>query len=835
MTITPAIARAYLGAGLSVVPAVRNGSEKRVALDSWKAFQQRRSTEAECDGWFARPGQSIAIVCGVVSGHCEAIDFDAKGEAWNAWRDHIREEQPDLYDRLVIESTPSGGKHVFYRCDSPVDRQLDLAQRRIDVDGPEEVERFGKRLKPKKDANGQWYVVVTLIETRGEGHLCLCAPSEGYVLEQGSLTDLPVISAEERESLLTAARLQGDLPKTVIDGPQERKTNGTSSDGNRPGDDFNRRGDVREILQQHGWRQTRAGENEHWCRPGKERGTSATLRDGVFYVFSSNAHPFEAENGYRRFAVYTFLEHNGDFRAAAKALAAQGYGEQKSRSTAAHQKDDHSTLLTDVGNAARFVRRFKGRVLYCYATGQWYIWNKRCWRADDTGRVMRLAKKVVLTITDETRGKSESERDDIVRWWKKSQQRERIVAMLALAQSEVAVTLEEFDRDPWLFNCRNGTIDLHAGILRPHDPRDLITKLAPVEFDPSARCPRFDRFLMEITGNDASVIDFLQRFLGYSLAGDITEQYLFIFHGEGNNGKSVLLDTVAEIMGPYAMEAPPNLLTKRGHEEHPTEIADLCGARLVIASETEEAAKLRMQLVKRLTGNAKLKARFMRRDYFEFPRTFKLILVTNNLPQIDENTEAVWRRLVQVPFNVIIAKKDRDPKLPARLRAERSGILNWLVAGCIAWHQRGLSQPVVIERSSRSLRHKTNSLFAFADAECELGPEYAITSAELSDAYERWCHENRQLPLQGKAFGTALRELGCEPGKLNQARSWQGIALRDSSVGRKGRKGRQSCVDQSCISHKGVNGELASNPSFVSQEPVSEAENNDSGRSEWSL
>lgn len=311
---------AYLAAGLSVIPTIRNGDAKRVALPSWKRYQAELATPDDVYGWNAN---SIGVVCGAVSGNVEMIDFDDCGSAFDAWAERVRAAAPGLLERLLVESTPSGGRHVVFRCEVPVDGNAKLAMRREWVDGPEEIERNGKRFKPRQ-TGGRWHVDLVLIETRGEGGMFLCAPSPGYELHAGSFTALPVVTARERQAMHQAALELSQAGDAVVDGPRFAQAAET-----RPGDEFNARGDVREVLRAHGWVQERDGENEHWRRPGKADGTSATLKGGVFYVFSSNAPPFEPSRGYSPFAVFALLEHGGNYALAAADLRSRGFGAER--------------------------------------------------------------------------------------------------------------------------------------------------------------------------------------------------------------------------------------------------------------------------------------------------------------------------------------------------------------------------------------------------------------------------------------------------------------------------------------------------------------------------
>lgn len=287
-------ATSYLRAGLCVLPAILD--EKRPAVGSWKAYQQCLPSEAQIAQWFST-ATACCLLTGSVSGNLEMIDFDAGGALFDSWATLVESQSPGLLARLVIERSRRGGKHVVYHCRTAICGNMKLAQR------------------PSADKRPE-----TLIETRGEGGLFLCAPSPGYEILQGDLAAPPVIEDAERDILLSAAWSLNECWKRQDSSPM------VSAVAGRPGDDFNTCGDVRELLVKHGWTLARSGENEYWRRPGKSVGSSATLKDRVFYVFSSNAAPFEPQRAYAPFTVYASLEHSGDYAAAAASLRAQGYG-----------------------------------------------------------------------------------------------------------------------------------------------------------------------------------------------------------------------------------------------------------------------------------------------------------------------------------------------------------------------------------------------------------------------------------------------------------------------------------------------------------------------------
>lgn len=312
-------AKHYLDAGLSVLPA--NVPLKFAALRQWKEYQRRLPTDAEVQAWFGKGHTGLCLVAGAVSGNLEMIDFDIEATLFEPWCQQVKTQAPELLDRVVIETSQSGGRHVMYRCESEVCGSIKLAHRKVSVPSGDAVVIAGKTFKPRRDKDGCWTVLLTLIETRGQGGLFLCAPTPGYTLLQGEVANLPVLTAGQRELLLEAAwSLNEHFPEPV-------ETNATSPSSQlRPGDAYNARGEVRQLLQSHGWTCVKGGDNEYWRRPGKTLGWSATLKNGVFYVWSSNAHPFEAEKPYSPFGVYAVLEHHGDFSAAATTLAKQGYG-----------------------------------------------------------------------------------------------------------------------------------------------------------------------------------------------------------------------------------------------------------------------------------------------------------------------------------------------------------------------------------------------------------------------------------------------------------------------------------------------------------------------------
>lgn len=319
----------YLQAGICVLPA--NLKEKRPSLARWKPFCGRLPTLRELEAWFKTPQPACAIAGGV-SGNLELLDFDLHAELYGQWAEVVAKEDAGLLGRLVIETSQSGGRHVIYRSAEPVCGNRKLAQRIIAAKSGDTVVVGGKPFVPRKSGD-RFEIICTLIETRGEGGLFLCSPTPGYQLCQGSFTDIPVLTPNERALLLEAACSLNEVIPTPE--PLPDLCNGSQ----RPGDDFSQRGDFRSLLRRHGWTRIRSGENEQWRRPGKQLGCSATLKANTLFVFSSNAAPFEPDRAYSPFAAYALLEHGGDFSAAAAALRAEGFGSEAEEAKPAKQAE----------------------------------------------------------------------------------------------------------------------------------------------------------------------------------------------------------------------------------------------------------------------------------------------------------------------------------------------------------------------------------------------------------------------------------------------------------------------------------------------------------------
>ncbi|MGZ4925066.1 MAG: DNA primase family protein [Halobacteriota archaeon] len=457
---------------------------------------------------------------------------------------------------------------------------------------------------------------------------------------------------------------------------------------------------------------------------------------------------------------------------------------------------------TDVGNAKRFVARHGKNVRYCTQTGTWYIWDGRRWAVDTKNTIMQKAREVAECIDIEADFVKDidpreriKKKEELISWAKKSENDHRLMAMVSQAKSfpEIAVTTDQFDTDRMKLNCLNGTFDLELFTLEPHRRGDLITKLAPVNYDPDATFNRWDAFLDKVLPNEA-LRSYVQRATGYSLTGLTSEEVLFYICGPTASGKSTFIEAVKATLGDYADTADFDAFLKRKMTGSPrNDIARLNGARFVSSIEVDEGKALAEALIKTITGNETITARFLHNEFFTFRPQFKLFFAANIVPEINAQDEAVWRRIHIIPFDVSIPDEERDPAIKEHLRTpELAGgaILRWMVDGCRQWQVEQLKPPDDVKATTKKYRLLTSELKRFITDRCVLGPAEFEPSSSLYNAYDEWCKSPKNkgvIPLDRKQFGRRLKGHGCVPKKkrlpeyANPVRVWKGIGLREYS------------------------------------------------------
>jgi len=442
--------------------------------------------------------------------------------------------------------------------------------------------------------------------------------------------------------------------------------------------------------------------------------------------------------------------------------------------------------LTDAGQARRFVERFGDQFRFDHSRRAWLRWSDHFFSLDRDGEPKRaaieLARNLYLDAGLESNLKV---REAVAKFAIQQQARRKVEDVLELAKvmPPIADGGTEWNSDPFLLATRWGVVDLRTRAWRDGRPDDRITLCAGAKFDPSARCDRWRQFLDEIFG-DETLIAYLQRALGYSTSGDVREQVVWILYGNGANGKSTLLETIAYVLGDYAYATPFSTFEAGQRSEIGADVAALAGRRFVRASETNSTGRLNESRLKALSGGDRMNARHLYGNPFEFNPVCKIWLGVNHRPSVTDDSLGFWRRIHLIPFTRTFSGSAADKNLTEALRAEASGILNWLVDGAVGWQRDGLAPPPAVFTATDEYRHENDPLAEFLDESCILDPDARCAASQLFTAYEAWCDRGRTTArerLGRKAFGSAMTKRfesrHTEVGKL-----YLGIGLTDGSV-----------------------------------------------------
>lgn len=452
--------------------------------------------------------------------------------------------------------------------------------------------------------------------------------------------------------------------------------------------------------------------------------------------------------------------------------------------------------MNDLGNGRRLVKKHGETIRYCHDAGKWYCWDGRRWVKDETSEIIRKAKDVVDDMLKQAIAMckdAESKADDIYLEAAKSFERHavssgnhrRIIAMISQAESEPGITIlaGDLDADPWAFNCSNGTIDLRTGELRQHSRDDLISKMSDIPYNPDTQCPIWERFITEIFERDDELVKFVHQACGYTLTGDTREQVFFILHGCGSNGKSTFISVLRDILDDYETKTSTDTLIEKNNSSNTNDLAALRGARLVSAIETSAGKRLAESLVKELTGQDAVTARFLYQEFFTFVPVFKLWLACNHVPVIQGQDHGIWRRIRLVPFEVQFQDADdpngpyKDKDLPEKLKTEYEGVLAWLVRGCLDWQKDGLSTAKAVRTATGNLQREMDVLGGFLEECCFFDINAQAIVKDLYAAYCSWAESNGEKALSKKWFGLRIGERGCKTGRNSTVRFWRGIGL----------------------------------------------------------
>lgn len=441
----------------------------------------------------------------------------------------------------------------------------------------------------------------------------------------------------------------------------------------------------------------------------------------------------------------------------------------------------------DLGNADIFIRLAGEDFRYIYSWKMWLGWDGVCWRRDAGGEVRLALEKVAAELMRQASQMLRDGHDDApkaYKWALGAGEAYRISSVDDVLRWRLSLDPHLLDKQPLRLACGNGVLDLRDATLTEGKRGDWLTRGTGVHYLPQARCPRFEDFLSEIMQGDSEMVAYLWRVLGYCITGDTSERAFFILHGEGKNGKTTFVEVLHALLDRYAQVARFSTFLRKnvtggGAND---DIAHLAGARVVIASEADEAQSLDAATVKTLTGSDSVRARFLYGGEFEFKPTFKLLLVTNHVPRINEASHALWDRLHYVPFTYRVSQENTDKQLGLKLLGELEGILARAVEGCLEWQREGLRPPASVIKAGEELREDMDPI---GQALIELVEEMpqktsGLIHARLYEVYQAWCRENgMRFPVASKQLMKRMKAKGweCVEGHAH-ARVWPKLRLR---------------------------------------------------------
>jgi P4 family phage/plasmid primase-like protien len=437
-----------------------------------------------------------------------------------------------------------------------------------------------------------------------------------------------------------------------------------------------------------------------------------------------------------------------------------------------------SYALTDLGNALRFVDKFAKDIRYCPEDKSWYVWDGKRWALDTVNRAQAYAQTISADIEAQAQALKASEDDEtatkqksaISKWAHRSQMSERIGAMVRQSSSmpSIIISKDKFETHDHLLNCPNGIVDLYTGALLPHDRNLFLSRLCPIEYDPTARSEDWDNFIETVTRKHPDLPEFLQTFCGYCAQGNKCEERFVITYGVARTGKGTFWTLITKTLGSdYVQTLSINSLIRqdRGGGAASPDLAELERCRLAVTSEPDRKAKLQENLLKAVSGNDPIVTRKLYSAQREFLPKFQLVFQTNHRPEFS-NDDGINRRALEIPFDNKIEddpKAKLDPGLKNRLAEDvkvKKAVLAWIVAGCVKWRQTGLQPPPCVLEATADLMRQNDVLAEFAGDCLITDPDAFVEVADMRTVYMQWTLDNRKDALKDRDFNDLLNDRG---------------------------------------------------------------------------
>lgn len=454
------------------------------------------------------------------------------------------------------------------------------------------------------------------------------------------------------------------------------------------------------------------------------------------------------------------------------------------------------SLSGDVRNAKVFARMYRGVLLYVHGIDKWQKWQNGRWQWCDKDEPIAAAKDVATKLVKLAANELQDDPDKakrLIREATAASNLPKLLAMITLGKSEpgMGVAANTLDTQARLLGVINGVVDLRMGFLLQNKPEMLITQHCAAKFDKSAKCPLWLQTLDQVFQGDTATIKTFQLLLGLTLTGEVGEEFIIFAIGFGANGKSLLSNVVTAIIGEYAKTVPSSLLAARRGDDHSprSDLAMLNGARLVSINELPAGMQLNEQMVKQIAGREPISARFLHKEFFTFLPRFTTWVRTNHKPIVKGDDDGIWRRIIPIPFRRKFAPHEQDPKLEAKLLAERDGILMWMIEGAMEYYRNGISLSPAIKREQAKYRKDSDMLGEFLGECTDVDPSSRVKKSDLYQRWKWWCETNGVQPGSKKALTQRLEERGFAGTQSNGVPYYQGLTLKSTIHNHTGLKG----------------------------------------------
>jgi putative DNA primase/helicase len=459
-----------------------------------------------------------------------------------------------------------------------------------------------------------------------------------------------------------------------------------------------------------------------------------------------------------------------------KVILMEAARREKAKARAIDEGRPATTGVTDHELALRFVEQHVQHFRFVPEWRRWFHWNGSHWRQLETSEAAAAARQLLVKLVPD-------QKDRKVRNTLQSARKLSSVMQMIRIDPRIETATNVWDRHPQLLNTPAGTIDLVSGEMRPNDPADHLTQITAVAPAATADCLLFLKMLDRIFDGNQELIVYLQKTFGYCVCGETDEQEFWFGHGYGNNGKSLLMSTVAHCMGTYHRRTAVETFSLKPQEQHPTAIADLRGARLVTATESKENRNWDEALLKEMTGEEVIKARFMHKDFFEVPVTWKIFVIGNHKPRLSNIGEAMLRRIRLVPFTVTIPAEERDRKLNVKLRAEAAGILRWMLDGHALYRKEGLQPPPIVVATTKAYVDDQDTIGQWLDECCVMETTAWTATSALIASYNGWAGTRGLFATWMNKFVEDLTIRGFVRHRHNDGNGFLGLRLKNHTDG----------------------------------------------------